>query len=307
MTSILLPIYNGEKYIVETIESILLQEGDWELIIQDDCSTDTTSILVEKYLNKKIKYFKNEKSLKCFGTLNAAVSNSTGELLRLFSHDDIMLENDILISEQYMNNNTDVGLCFTNYDMIDEIGQITSSSFEFYKRNIELPSKMKGQQAAWLLYKWGCISGTQSNITMRRDVYNAIGGFNSSMLYVGDFYLLATVGVQFGIGYCLDKTCQIRFHAEQTSKQGQKSQLKNGEMKIVLDVLLEAMSHKINSLAKSKFAQWYGYQMINNPLKSIYRFQFISMIEFVKLFGFKNFILSFFYMVKNVFVKPKHM
>jgi glycosyltransferase EpsE len=127
-TSILLPVYNGSNYINKTILSILNQKGDWELIIQDDCSTDNTYEIVKNYLSEKVKYFKNSVSLKCFGTLNAAVANSSGELLRLFSHDDIMLENDIIICDKYLNDNKDIGLCFTNYDMIDENDNITSSS-----------------------------------------------------------------------------------------------------------------------------------------------------------------------------------
>ena len=308
LTSVLLPVYNGANYIEESILSVLKQKGDWELIIQDDCSTDDTEVICEKYLSSRIKYFKNEKSCKCWGTLNAAVQHSNGNLLRLFSHDDIMLEDDLIISENFLNENQDIGICFTNYDKIDNDGKITGSSFDYVERNKALPNKMTGNEAAWHLYKWGCISGSQSNITIRKEIYDAIGGFNGNLVYSGDFDLLVRAAIPYGLGYCREKTCAIRFHNFQTSNVGLRSSLRNTEMILILDFLYLNLDEEHKRNAGKIFSKIYGYQMINMPIKSLAALKFKPVKEFYKIFGAEKTLLSIYNLFLNkIFMRFKKL
>ncbi len=71
--SIVLPTYNGEKYIRESVESIINQSfTDWELIIVDDCSTDHTAMIVDQYASEdfRIKVIHNKKNQKLPQSLN---------------------------------------------------------------------------------------------------------------------------------------------------------------------------------------------------------------------------------------------
>lgn len=292
LTSILLPVYNGENYIAESIESILTQKGEWELIIQDDCSTDSTEEICQKFVSENVKYFKNDSSLKCWGTLNESALNAKGQLFRLFSHDDIMLEDDILTCAQYMESNPGVGLSFSNYDMIDEVGIVTGSSLDFKERNADLPDVISGNIAAQKLYKWGCISGSHSNITLRRDTYEGISHFNSDMIYTGDYDLLSRVGVYNAIGYNHTKTCQIRFHAQQTSMQGNKAVGKIREMEVILNYLLNNMNPEERLNYERQFSKIYGYYLIKNPIINIGKGDFEPIKQFVRSFGIKNSIGS---------------
>lgn len=92
LVSIILPVYNGQKYIRESIESIINQTyKNWELLILDDCSLDDTAIIVNEYVLKdaRIKYYKNEKNLKLPRNLNKGFSLSKGEYLTWTSDDNI--------------------------------------------------------------------------------------------------------------------------------------------------------------------------------------------------------------------------
>ena len=75
--SVIMPAYNCEKFIDETIESLLNQTyTNWELIAVDDCSTDKTGEILKKYAEKdnRIKYVKNDDNLGAALTRNKAVS-----------------------------------------------------------------------------------------------------------------------------------------------------------------------------------------------------------------------------------------
>ena len=67
LISIVLPVYNGEKYLRESIDSILSQTyQNWELLILDDCSTDGTARIASEYAegDKRVRYFRNEVNLR---------------------------------------------------------------------------------------------------------------------------------------------------------------------------------------------------------------------------------------------------
>ena len=71
LISIVLPTYNGTKYIRQSIDSVLSQTlKDFELIIVDDCSTDNTKEVVSAYTDQRIRYIRNEQNLRLPGTLN---------------------------------------------------------------------------------------------------------------------------------------------------------------------------------------------------------------------------------------------
>ncbi len=90
--SVLMPAYNAEKFIGEAIESVLKQTfKDFEFIIIDDCSTDNTWKIIQKYAkkDKRIKGFKNDKNLGCTGSLNVGLKKCSGEYIARMDADDV--------------------------------------------------------------------------------------------------------------------------------------------------------------------------------------------------------------------------
>jgi glycosyltransferase involved in cell wall biosynthesis len=292
-TSIILPVYNGAEFISETIDSILVQSGNWELIIMDDCSTDKTKEIVTNFISSNIFYYSNSENLGVMETMNRAISYAKGDFIRLFSHDDIMLENDLSSNLNYLINNPDIGICFSNHLKIDEFGNSWGdSSIDEKNRNELLPKKIKNFEAAKYLFKFGCISGTQSNITIRRNVLLDYK-FNPNMKYVGDFYFLATAGIIYGIGYNTDLTCKVRFHKNNTSRLGDNSISKMIEISYITKHLLNSMQNADFKFYSKRFSSIYGYQYQKIVFKNIAKLEFKHLQTFIKLFGFKNFISSF--------------
>ena len=95
MISIILPTYNGEKYLSQAIESILSQtEQDWELILVNDCSTDRTGDICQAYTLKdpRIRVIHNEGNRKLPGSLNRGFREAHGDYLT-WTSDDNLLDN----------------------------------------------------------------------------------------------------------------------------------------------------------------------------------------------------------------------
>jgi glycosyltransferase involved in cell wall biosynthesis len=90
--SILMPTYNGAKYLKQTLESLLHQDF-YELIICDDSSTDNTSEIVKKFNDDRIKFFSHDDNIGYPGNLNRCLEKASGEIIFLMGQDDILSEN----------------------------------------------------------------------------------------------------------------------------------------------------------------------------------------------------------------------
>lgn len=119
--SIALASYNGEKFIREQIESIFRQtEQDFEIVVCDDCSTDSTVKILEELAEKngRIKIFRNDKNLGFVKNFEKALSLCTGEFIALSDQDDIWTENHLEVLLKNIGEKDFIGanafLCDTN-------------------------------------------------------------------------------------------------------------------------------------------------------------------------------------------------
>jgi glycosyltransferase involved in cell wall biosynthesis len=88
--SVILPVYNAEKYLKEAIDSVLLQTfSDFELLVVNDGSTDGSEHIIRGYNDERIRYIRNEKNCGLIYTLNRAVAEAKGEYIARMDADDI--------------------------------------------------------------------------------------------------------------------------------------------------------------------------------------------------------------------------
>ena len=85
IVSVIIPVYNGEKYLNETLESVLNQSyNNLEVIVVDDGSTDKTASIIKKYKTIKYIYQENEGTASAF---NNGIDNATGQYLAFLGAD----------------------------------------------------------------------------------------------------------------------------------------------------------------------------------------------------------------------------
>ena len=91
LISVVLPVYNGQKYLREAIDSVIDQTyQNWELIIVDDCSTDNSFEIIQEYASneKRIKIIRNDENKKLPASLNIGFENASGEFYTWTSDDN---------------------------------------------------------------------------------------------------------------------------------------------------------------------------------------------------------------------------
>jgi glycosyltransferase involved in cell wall biosynthesis len=127
LISVIMPVYNTEKYVWEAIESILNQSfKDFEFIILDDCSTDNSYNVCKKYSKKdsRIKLYKNEKNKWISFTRNKLIDWSKSNYIASQDSDDISEINRLELEFNFLENNKDYWVVSWNNIIIDEKSNI---------------------------------------------------------------------------------------------------------------------------------------------------------------------------------------
>jgi glycosyltransferase involved in cell wall biosynthesis len=183
LISIVLPVYNGARFLRESIDSVLAQtHRNWELLILDDCSTDETPEIAKEYAEKdpRIHYHRNEVNLKLPGNLNAGFRMARGSYLTWTSDDNrfrpMALEKMLAALKQH-----NAHLAYASYQVIDEDGNDT------FVMNVDprgaehiLGSNVVG---ACFLYT--------------REVYEKVGEYDTTLFLVEDFDYWQRVFMKF--------------------------------------------------------------------------------------------------------------
>lgn len=118
LVSIITPVYNSEKYISDTINSVLAQTyTNWEMLIADDCSSDNSAQIIKTYTDSRIKYFKLETNSGAAIARNKALEKAKGNYIAFLDSDDAWKPEKLEKQLKFMMEK-DVGFSFTGYEII---------------------------------------------------------------------------------------------------------------------------------------------------------------------------------------------
>lgn len=120
LVSIITPSYNTEKFIRETIKSVLNQSyKNWEMIIVDDCSNDNSVEIIKSFNDNRIKLFVNDTNIGAAMSRNYALRKASGKWIAFLDSDDIWDKDKLRKQIEFMEKNN-YDFSYTNYIEIDE-------------------------------------------------------------------------------------------------------------------------------------------------------------------------------------------
>ena len=223
--SVIICTFNGEKYLQQTIDSVLSQTyKNLEIIIVDDGSEDNTKniIVASREKDQRIKsYFQKNKGLA--NARNKAFKKCSGEWIAIIDQDDLCYPTRIEEQLNHSYSDPSVDLIFCNTDYIDEHDNIIGQHLS----NFELPGQfLKRVEVSNLLLRQGCFIDSES-FFMRKKAIERNGPLEESLRYVCDYEYFIRVGLVCNVSY-VDKTLAAwRIHSNQAT---QTSKLKYSEM-----------------------------------------------------------------------------
>lgn len=200
LVSIVVPAYNAEKFIDETISSVLTQTySNWELILIDDGSTDNTSALIGKHSNNsKIKYF-FQTNQGVSAARNNGIRKATGKYIAFLDADDYWLPNNLEEKVQFLETNPDYYWIFS--DMYESDAFLNN-----------LNPAPKGTDSCLLdnllLWEGEVVPGPSSNLVIRKECIDAKVLFDVNISTAADLDFCIQLATHFK-GKYLDKPLWI--------------------------------------------------------------------------------------------------
>jgi glycosyltransferase involved in cell wall biosynthesis len=185
--SVVMAVYNGEKYVHESIDSILCQTfDDFEFIIINDASTDITPEILRSYKDPRIIILNNPENIGLTRSLNRGLKFARGEYIARMDADDISLPNRFECQVAYLDAHLEVGLLATSFLFIDESGN----------------DKMISRPATDQQFKEKLMKGNQfchGVVMFRRACIDKIGGYREEYRYAQDYDLWLRIMEKYGV------------------------------------------------------------------------------------------------------------
>ena len=181
--TVLMPVYNGEKYLVEAVDSILGQTyKDFEFLIINDGSTDKTVEIVQSYNDPRIRLVNNDENLQLAAALHRGLQLTGSEYIARMDCDDISFPERLSAQVDYLDNHPDVGALGSGFQIIDGDGKKIGAPVRFPSEHGFL---------RWSLPFYSPIA--HPTVLMRRPLLIEAGGYLSEVIsgrekYSGEDY-----------------------------------------------------------------------------------------------------------------------
>lgn len=206
--SIIMPTYNGERFIRKSIDSVLAQTfKDFELIIINDGSNDNTSEIIKRYSDKRIVYLENKKNQGVPKARNKGINVAGGKYIAYCDHDDIYYPQHLERMAGVLEARCDIGLVYARY-LVIEPGK-PARIFPGFER----------QDKNW---KWKLKDiGAPLNIMHRKKCIDKAGGFDESKVITKnsseDYELWLRISDYFKCYYLKEILGEFVFHGANRS------------------------------------------------------------------------------------------
>jgi glycosyltransferase involved in cell wall biosynthesis len=224
-----MPIYNGERFLRRTLDSLIQQSfRDFEVIVVNDASPDHSRELVASYDDDRIRLIDNPQNLGQTGSLQVAMQNAHGEYLARQDQDDVSLPDRFARQVAFLDEHPEYGVLGTNYCVINDQDAIVEGTSPAYP--CETLSEM-----AWRLVWTDRL--VDSSVMFRRKDAQEVGGYNLKYRYAQDYDLWVRLSFETGVARLSEVLLQLRVHGGNASNLFAASQEHE-----VYDILRESLN-----------------------------------------------------------------
>lgn len=268
--SVITSVYNCEKYIAETIQSVIDQTyQDWEFILIDDCSKDKSVEIIKSFKDTRIRLIVNESNQGQCNNLNLGISQAKGEYIARLDHDDICYPERFEKQLRYMEEHPEVVLCGAWFDFLYEDG----------KRHKECPI-ICGTAEMEFTHTFFNYCMPHSSFMIRKEAMIKNSIWYEKYLYAEDYHLLLDLMLVGKIDFIHESLIAYRIFAEQCT-QVYSDEMKENEISELKITYL----NRIDFEEKDIFIKAYNRQLCS--IKDYRTFE-NALLEYAKYCGVSN-------------------
>ncbi|HEY9852801.1 MAG TPA: glycosyltransferase [Leptolyngbyaceae cyanobacterium] len=246
--SVVIPAFNAEKTIQETIESVLNQTfSDFELLVINDGSQDSTLDVIDNIKDERIKVF-SYPNAGVAASRNRGIAQATGEYIAFLDADDLWTSDKLEAQLKALQENPQAAVAYSWTDYIDEYSQ-------FLRPGMHVT--VNGDVYAEILEKFFLENG--SNFLVRKEALLVVGGFDELIFGPEDWDICIRLAAKYQ--FVAVPRSQILYRLNRTSNQSISSQLARQESQNlkVIEKAFQQAPDSLKSLKRTALANLYKY------------------------------------------------
>ena len=207
--SVMIPTYNCAEYLERTLRSVLAaldDRTDVQIEVVDDCSTaDDPEAIVHNVADTRVMFFRQPRNVGHVANFNTCLARSRGRLVHLLHGDDMVRPGFYTAMQAAYREHPEIGAAFCRYQCVDETDSVLST----YKLLREKPGVLSG----WLEEIASRNRLQVVSMTVRRDAYEAVGGFDSRVASYGeDWEMWVRIASRYAVHYDPEPLAVYRVH-----------------------------------------------------------------------------------------------
>jgi glycosyltransferase involved in cell wall biosynthesis len=204
--SVNIPVFNDEKYIRQTLDSVLGQTfSDLEVVIVDDGSTDGTAAIIKGYRDPRLKYY-YQRNQGIGAARNRALKESSGEYIAFLDHDDLWLPAKLEKQMALLEKDSSLGLVFCDTTFFNDRGDM----YSIYADRKPPRGRVFDEILSW--YFLSC-----ETVVIRQAVLAQVGEFPPQMMMAEEYDLFLRIAYKYPIDYVDEPLAKYRIHEKNYS------------------------------------------------------------------------------------------
>jgi glycosyltransferase involved in cell wall biosynthesis len=274
LVSILINVYNGEKYIEKCINSVLSQTyNNWEIILWDNMSTDLTETIYRKSFcnEKRIKYFKSNSHTSLGEARFLASQYLSGDYIAILDVDDLYHPDKLKKQIEFMTKNPFVHLTSTWSYLINDADKILN------KKKITLNDSKISETILWTN------PFIHSTLIYKKDIFDYLGGYNKKLIFASDYDLLSRFRINnFNSSIVKELLTYQRIHKHSMSKDPKIINTIIDENIFILSKLQKIISDSnLLQLNNKSILLFKLRKLLNKPIRNINIRDILSIIKII--------------------------
>jgi len=256
--SIIVPTYNRSAFIGEAINSVLQQTfSDFELIVIDDGSTDSTGEIVDAFKDERLVFIQQENAGRS-AARNRALATARGKYIAFLDSDDTYLRDKLERQVNFMEAHPEIGMIYTSAKCIDAEGNIL--------KNHVYVASVSGQIYRQVAF-FRPVTITLPTVMLRREVLDNVGGFDEKMERFEDTDLWRRISKRYQVGALNYPTCLLRTHDDNTLRTQNPVKITNAIEYYVAKIFREDADMDSDFLKEgaSRLYEYYGLAFMTVP------------------------------------------
>lgn len=231
--TVIITSQNHEKFVGEAIQSVLDQTfQDFEIIIVDDCSSDTSWEIIKSFKDERVRAFRNAQQMRGAIGINESIAyRANGKYIAIHHSDDIFLPDKLEKQVRFLDSHHDVGAVFGYAEIIDEEGKPFAEKENFYFSIFKQPNRSRHEWLRHFFYHGNCLC--HPSVMVRKVCYSAVGLYDRRFGQIPDLDMWVRICLNYSVHIIQEPLIKFRLLSNDANSSSVKPEM---QIRIVFEM-----------------------------------------------------------------------